>query len=143
MSKRGNGKTRTRLFRKYVVIIVALVVSALLVSAIVEIFFSFRENQTAVALVQREKASGAASSIEQFIRDVERQISWVVPGAGVAAGVSNDTRASEYNRLLRQVPEVTEISFLDSSGKECVRISRLTRNSLECGADFSQEQKFL
>ncbi len=134
---------RGRLFRKYVVIIVALVVSALLASGLLESYFSYQENQAAAGRVQREKAASAASSIEQFIQNVERQIGWVIPATGVAGATTPEQRSSDYTKLLRQVPEVTELSYLDSTGRECVRLSRLTRNVLECGADYSQEQKFI
>src|ERR687883_228520 len=62
------------LFRKYVLIFVILVSGALLTSGAVEIFFSYQENQTALLRLQREKAVGAASKIEQFIREVQGQI---------------------------------------------------------------------
>src|SRR4029077_11557942 len=70
---------RGRLFRKYVVIIVVLVSGALLTSGAIELYFSYRENQVALIGIQREKAIGAASKIEAFIRGIEHQIGWTTP----------------------------------------------------------------
>ena len=67
---------RGRLFRKYVVLIVALVSGALVVSGALEIYFSYQENKVALAQLQREKALAAANRIEQFVKDIERQIGW-------------------------------------------------------------------
>src|SRR5688572_30662466 len=47
---------RGRLFRKYVVIFVALVSGALLTSGLVESYFVYTENQAVVIRLQRERA---------------------------------------------------------------------------------------
>ena len=59
---------RGRLFWKYVIVIVVLVGGALLASGLVEIYFSYQENKAALVALQREKALGAASRIEVFIK---------------------------------------------------------------------------
>ena len=137
------GRRRGQLFRKYVVIIVALVSGALLASGLVQTYFSYQENRTALGRIQREKAATARTRIEQFIRETERQIGWTLQPPFLAAGVSPEQRSNDYNRLLRQVPAITEVSYLDATGKEQLRISRLTRNVLGSGTDFSQDPKFL
>ena len=67
---------RSRLFWKYVVVLVFLVSGALVTSGAIEIYFSYQENKTALVGVQREKAAAAASRIDQFIREIENQIGW-------------------------------------------------------------------
>ena len=57
-------KPRGHLFRKYVLLFVTLVSGALLTSGLIEIYFSYQENKTALVSVQREKALAAASKIE-------------------------------------------------------------------------------
>ena len=64
-------KHQGRLFRKYVVVFVVLVSGALLASGLVQLYFSYQENQTTVVSVQRAKAVAAASTIEQFVREAE------------------------------------------------------------------------
>jgi signal transduction histidine kinase len=136
-------KVRGRLFWKYVVLFVILVSGALVTSGLVEIYFSYQENKTALVRIQREKAEAAASKIEQFIKEIERQIGWTAqPVWGTRAG-DVDQRRFDYLRLLRQVPAITEISLLDPSGKEQLRVSRLAMDVVGSQQDFSQEPKFL
>ena len=70
------GRPRGRLFLKYVVLFVSLVSGALLASGLIEIYFSFQENKAALVGIQREKALAAAAKIEQFIKEIERQVGW-------------------------------------------------------------------
>ncbi len=136
-------KFRLNLFWKYVVLFVTLVSGALVTSALVEIYFSYQENKTALVRIQREKAEAAASKIEQFVKEIERQIGWTAqPVWGTRAG-DVDQRRFDYLRLLRQVPAITEISLLDSFGKEQLRVSRLAMDVVGSQQDFSQEPKFL
>ena len=65
---------RGGLFLKYAVPLVLLVSGALVVSALVEIYFSYQENKAALSQIQREKALAAAQRIEQFVRELEHQL---------------------------------------------------------------------
>jgi signal transduction histidine kinase/CheY-like chemotaxis protein len=143
-SKPGTGARgrQGHLFRKYVLIFVILISGALLTSGAVEIFFSYQENQTALLRLQREKAVGAASKIEQFIREVQGQIGAAIQAPPAAGPVTLDQRRNDYLRLLRQAPAVTELSHLDASGREQLRVSRLAMNVAGSGADYSQDPRF-
>ncbi len=136
-------KPRGRLFRKYVVLFVTLVSGALVTSGLVEIYFSYQENKTALGRIQREKAQGAASKIEQFIKEIERQIGWTTQAQWGARSMALDQRRFDYLRLLKQSPAVTEISQLDTAGKEQLRVSRLAMDVAGSQTDFSQEPKFV
>ncbi|MCI0372507.1 MAG: GAF domain-containing protein [candidate division NC10 bacterium] len=136
-------KPRGHLFRKYVVLFVALVSGALLASGLIEIYFSYQENKTALVRIQREKALAAASRIEQFIKEIERQVGWTTQSPWGARAAALDQRRFDSLRLLRQVPAITEISHLDPSGKEQLRVSRLAMDVVGSQVDFSQEPKFL
>ena len=63
-----------RLFRKYVVVLVALVGGVLIASGVVELYLAYQETKRAVVSVEREKAVAAAERIEQFIKEIERHI---------------------------------------------------------------------
>ena len=65
---------RGRLFRKYLLLILSLVSVALLVSGGISVYFTYRENNAALASLQHEKAIGAASRIEQYLRQVTQQL---------------------------------------------------------------------
>ncbi len=136
-------RRRGRLFRKYVALFVTLVSGALLASGLIEIYFSYQENKAALVAVQREKATGAASRIEQFVREVERQIGWTTQPVLAARGNALDQRRFDFLRLLRQVPAITEVSHLDASGREQLRVSRLAMDVVGSQADFSQAPRFL
>jgi signal transduction histidine kinase/HAMP domain-containing protein len=134
---------RGRLFRKYVVLFVALVTGALVTSGLVEIYFSYQENKTGLVRIQREKAEAAASKIEQFIKEIESQIGWTTHSSFVPRAAALDQRRFDYLRLLRQAPSITEVSHLDATGKEMLRVSRLAMDVAASGADLSAEPKFV
>ncbi len=134
---------RGRLFRKYVVLFVGLVTGALVTSGLVEIYFSYQENKTALVRIQREKAEAAASKIEQFIKEIESQIGWTTHSSFVPRAAALDQRRFDYLRLLRQAPSITEVSHLDATGKEMLRVSRLAMDVAASGADLSAEPKFV
>jgi signal transduction histidine kinase len=133
---------RGRLFWKYVIVIVVLVGGALLASGLVEIYFSYQENKAALVALQREKALGAASRIEVFIKGIEGQIGWTTQPQLVAPSAALEQRRIDYLRLLRQVPAITELSYLDASGKEQLRVSRLAMDVIGGQQDYAQDPRF-
>ncbi len=134
---------RGRLFRKYVVFFGALVSGALLASGALEIYFSYEENKAALAQLQREKALAAASRIEQFVKEIERQIGWTTHPQLVAGQAALEYRRVDYIRLLRQVPAVSEVSQIDAAGMEQLRVSRLGMDLAGSRVDFSKDPKFV
>ena len=132
-----------QLFRKYALVLVTLVGGALVMSGLVELYFSYRENEAALAAIQREKALAAASRIENFIKEVETQVGWTTQAVFTGSGGVLEQRRLDYLRLLRQAPSITEISYVDASGKEQLRVSRLAMDVIGSQADFSQDPKFL
>jgi signal transduction histidine kinase len=136
-------KRRGQLVQKYAVVFVILVGGALLTSGLVELYFSYGESSAALAQIQQEKANGAASRIELFLTDVERQIAAVaqtpiLPGAAVM-----EERKNEYVRLLRRAPAITEAGYLDANGHEQLRVSRLAMNVIGSDIDYSGDPRFL
>jgi signal transduction histidine kinase len=129
-----------RLFRKYVLWTMALVCGALLASGAISIYFSYQENKSALSLVQHEKAVAAAARIEQFIRQIEQQLSFAaLPQLGTAGG---DERRIEFLKLIRQVPAVTDIAQIDSTGREQLLASRLAMDVVGSLRDRSEEPAF-
>ena len=129
-----------RLFRKYVLWTMALVCGALLASGAISVYFSYQENKAALSLVQHEKAVAAAARIEQFIRQIESQLSFAaLPQLGAAGG---EERRIEFLKLIRQVPAVTDIAQIDSSGREQLLASRLAMDVVGSQRDRSDELAF-
>ena len=130
----------SRLFIKYVALFVAVVGVALLSNGIFEVIFYYREHKAALIRVQHEQAVAAAAKISQFIKEIENQLGWTTqlpwsPG-------SIEQRRFDALRLLRQVPAITELAQVDSSGKERLRVSRLAMDVIDSGLDLSKEAKF-
>lgn len=136
-------KAPGHLFRKYVVYFVILVTVALVTSGVTGAYFSYRENIAALVGLQREKALGSAYKIEQYLKEIEHQIGWTALPHVSPSISALDQRRLDYLKLLRQVPAITEISYLDPSGIERMRVSRLAMDVMDSGKDFSREPRFL
>ena len=132
---------RASLFRKYVVFFVALVSLALIASGGVQLYFTYQENKQALLVLQQEKADSAASRIETYIQEIERQLAWVrLPQLGTQTA---ELGRIEYLKLLRVVPAITDAAMLDALGKEQLRVSRLGMDTMASGADYSTSPQFL
>src|SRR4030095_9222228 len=121
------------LFRKYLLLILSLVTLAVLVSGAVSVYFSYQEHKAALTSLQHEKAIGAASRIEQYVRQITQQLgyaAWPQLDAGAL-----ETRRAELPKLLRQAPEITDLAHLDPTGREQVAVSRLGMDVVGSGRD--------
>ena len=134
---------RGRLFRKYFVVFLLLVGGVLLVSSAIDLYFSYQETKAALVRIEREQAVAAAAGIERFILDIERQVRWTTQTAFADPGAVQEEREIDYLRLLRNVPAIAEISHLDASGKERLRVSRLALDAIGSEDDYSRAPKFL
>lgn len=128
------------LFRKYLLLILSLVMAVLLASGAISLYFSYQENKAALASLQQVKALGAASRIEQYIQQLAEQLGFASLPMFDEADL--EARRIEFLRLLRQVPEVTDVAQLDSTGRERVAVSRLGMDSMGSGKDRSSEAAF-
>src|SRR5471030_1153065 len=133
-------KIRSRLFTKYVALFVAVVAAALLSNGIFEVFFYYREHKAALIRIQHEQAEAAAAKISQFIKEIESQLGWTTQLPWSAGSI--EQRRFDALRLLRQVPAITELAQVDSTGKERLRVSRLAMDVVDSGVDLSQDPKF-
>ncbi len=152
--------SRGRLFRKYVVVLLVLVGGVLMASSLVELYFSYRETQSAIVRVERAKAVAAAAGIEKFLKEIEQQVRDTTRTASDDPDASQvgqgrlgfrqdlgaaltEQRELDFLRVLRNVPAVNQLSHLDLAGKEQLRISRLAPDVVGSREDFSQAPKFL
>jgi signal transduction histidine kinase len=133
-------KVRSRLFIKYVALFVAVVAVALLSNGIFEVFFYYREHKASLIRIQHEQAEAAAAKIGQFIKEIESQLGWTTQLPWSAGSV--EQRRFDALRLLRQVPAITELAQVDSTGKERLRVSRLAMDVVDSGLDLSRDPKF-
>jgi signal transduction histidine kinase len=134
------GRTRSRLFIKYVALFVAVVGVALLSNGIFEVIFYYREHKAALIRIQHEQAVAAAAKISQFVKEIESQLGWTTQLPWSAGSI--EQRRFDALRLLRQVPAITELAQVDASGKERLRVSRLAMDVIDSGIDLSNDPKF-
>src|ERR1700736_2033110 len=67
---------RRQLFRKYVGLFVAVVCAALVANGLLDIWFSFQEQNRLLIRIQREQAKTTAANINQFIKEIEGHLAW-------------------------------------------------------------------
>ena len=113
---------------------------ALLSNGIFEVFFYYREHKAALIRIQHEQAEAAAAKIGQFIKEIESQLGWTTQLPWSAGSI--EQRRFDALRLLRQVPAITELAQVDSTGKERLRVSRLAMDVVDSGLDLSKDPKF-
>ncbi len=130
------------LFRKYVLVFVAVIGGMLIVRGLIELYISYRDNKAALVRLQKEKAATAAVRIEQFIREIEGQVGWAAHSSFMPQGQVAEQLRFDFLWLLRQVPSITEVSYLDATGKEQLLVSRLARDRVGSGIDYSEDPKF-
>src|SRR5271156_2903667 len=131
---------RSRLFVKYVALLVTVVVLALVANGIFEVWFSYREHKTALIDIQHQQAQAAADKIEEFITQIQSQVGWTTQLPWSDSTL--DQRRFDALRLLRQVPAITELAQIDATGHEQLKVSRLTMDVVGSGIDYSDKPEF-
>src|SRR5580700_8261180 len=136
----GASIVRSRLFVKYVVLLVAVVVLALVANGAFEVWFSYREHKSVLIDTQRLQAQAAADKIEEFITQIDSQVGWTTQLPWTDGTL--DQRRFDALRLLRQVPAITELAQIDATGHEQLKVSRLTIDVVGSGIDYSNKPEF-
>ena len=110
-----------------------------MLSSAIQLLSSYGDSREAVGRVERAYAATAAERITSFIQKNET----LVTGSSRALGsATTDQQRREFLRPLLTPAEITEVAYLDASGRETLRIPRL---ELEGGRliDFSKHPKFI
>jgi len=116
------------------------VCGTLLISGGIGLYFAYQENKEALASLQREKAAAAAARIEQYVLQIEQHLSSVALTQYGAQSL--EQRRLEFLKLLRMVPDVTDVAQIDARGREQLSVSRLKMDELEKYPDRSQTPAF-
>ena len=131
---------RRSLAAKLAIALVGLITLVLLINGGANLWLNYDDAKRAILGVQLEKAQAAAERVDGFISDVENQIGWTTRAEWRRVPV--EQQRYDLIRLLRQAPAVTEVSYLDPSGKEQLKVSRLEPDQIGSGKDFSNEERF-
>ena len=135
-------KARRSLFQKYVIAFVAVIGGMLIARGLIELYMSYQENTAALMTLQKEKAGAAVVRIDHFIREIQNHIGWASHPYLAGQEATAEQRRFDFQWLLRQVEPITEVRFLDESGKEQLLISRLAVDAVGSQKDYSAESKF-
>jgi len=134
---------RGGLLHKYVAVLILLVGGVLLLSSLVNLYFSYRQTKTALVWLEREQALAAASRIEQFVKGIEWQVRAAMEVPFNDATMAREQREIDFLRLLRDVRAISEIVQLDAAGKAQLLVSRFAPNEIGSQRDLSQDPRFM
>jgi hypothetical protein len=93
--------------------------------------------------VEADKASSAAVSINQFIQEILGDLDSVAQPTVDPRGLE---QLQSFRGLLGRQKLVSQLTYLDASGKECVRAYSFEVNQVDsrtCGSDRSTSQEFI
>src|SRR4029453_18496688 len=117
-------RRRGRLVRHYFLISLLLIAGGLITSAVLELYFRYRESQEKIARLQHEMAALAAVKIERFVQDTTTAIRAATKTREVAQSKISPEYRFELKRLLCLAPAITEAIALDINGVKQAHVSR-------------------
>jgi signal transduction histidine kinase len=132
---------RAPLAAKLAAALIGLVILVLLVNGAINTWLNYNQAKSAALEVQEEKARSAAVRVGEFLADIETQLGWT--SGAEWRRTQPDQQRYDFVRLLRQVPAITELSYLDGQGKEQLKVSRLEPDSIGSGKDYSKDPRFV
>lgn len=128
------------LFGKYVVLIGGLVSLLVIAASALGFWFLHSQNEAQLLALQHEMAKAAATRIGLFAQDIEHEIGWTMLPDSRDASLAQ--RRIDFLKLLRQVPAITEATWIDARGRERLRVSRLQMDRMDSGIDWSGSAAF-
>jgi two-component system NtrC family sensor kinase len=132
-----------RLIWKYTAVVVTLVAAAIVCVGLTELYFSYQDSKKALTRVERDKASSAATSIEQLMQKILLELDAVAQATDDRGAAGLAERNQDFHRLLEREQLVSQLSYLDGTGKEQVRTSPLEIDRIGSGIDLSRTSKFI
>jgi signal transduction histidine kinase len=132
-----------RLIWKYAAVVVTLVAVAIVAVGLTELYFSYHDSQRTLTRIEEDKASAAATSIEQQMQELLRELEAVAQPTVARGEAGLAERNQDFHRLLAREKLVSQLSYLDSTGKERVHASPLEVDRIDSGTDFSRSPSFI
>ena len=132
-----------RLIWKYTAVVVALVAAAVVSVGLTELYFSYQDSKRALTRVERDQAFSAAASIEQRMQDVVGELDALAQPTVETGKAGLIERKQAFHGLFLRDKLISELSYLDASGRERVRASPLKLDRVNSGRDFSGAEEFV
>jgi HAMP domain-containing protein len=130
-------RPRYSLFRKYFFTLFVAVVVPLILGAISEAWFGYRDQRLHLNELLQSEARSAADRIQTFIDGISDQIGWVVQFPWTEG--EDDPHKIDAERLLQQVPAIVSITLVDQTETERAFVSRLSLNRIGRGAKMTDD----
>jgi two-component system, NtrC family, sensor kinase len=140
------GRTARRRLRmgiapKLALAFIGLVSFVLVVNGAINLWLGYHEAETAAIRIQQEKAQDAARWIAHVVEDVEDQLGWTAAPQWDALPL--EERRYDFIRLLSEVPAISEVTEVDGSGKEVLKVSRIAPDLVASGANDAGKPLFV
>jgi signal transduction histidine kinase len=124
-------------------VVVTLVATAIVSVGLTELYFTYQDSKRTLSSVEQDKASSAATSIEQQLQEILRGLEAVAQPTVEHGAAGLAERRQDFQRVLDREEFVSELSYLDATGKERVRTSSLEVDRIDSGDDLSTSAKFV
>jgi adenylate cyclase len=134
-------RPRRSLFLKYFLTLFAAVAIPLMVGAISEAWFGYRDQRLHLNELLQVEARSAADRMQTFLDEIRDQIGWVVQFPWT--DVEDDKHKIDAERLLQQVPAIVSITLVDQTGTERAFVSRVGLNRIGRGVNMTGDQAVL
>ncbi|MBO4220809.1 cache domain-containing protein [Bradyrhizobium neotropicale] len=132
---------RRSLLVKYVVTLFVAAVVPLVLGAVSEAWFGYRDQRVHLSELLLAEARSAADRIQNFVDSIRDQLGFVVQLPWIDG--DDEQHRIDALRVLRQVPAVASITLVDQTGIERAFVSRLSPNRIGRGADMSADPAVL
>jgi two-component system, NtrC family, sensor kinase len=139
----ASARPHRRLIWKYTVVVVALVAAAIVSVGLTELYFSYQDSKQALAEVERNNAASATATIEQTMQGVLQELERLAQPTTASGRAGLVERNQGFHSLLLRDELVSQLSYLNPAGKECVRSSPIEVDRTRCGIDYSGSTAYL
>ncbi len=127
---------RRRLFVKYLVVLAGLVGSAVLVTSLVALYFTYRDTEAAASRHLEATASQQARALSTAGEGMALEVSESIPGS---PGGPPPTLAARRVSFSRHLGRIKEYAYVDRAGRERLRVGGSGPPVIDSGRDLSRE----
>ncbi|MDX6410439.1 MAG: hypothetical protein QOE13_3510, partial [Gaiellaceae bacterium] len=120
-----------------------LVAAAVVSVGLTELYFSYQDSKRALTRFELDKASSAATSIEQLVQNLLLELDAVAQPTAARGPAGLRQRNQDFHRLLDRDSSISRVLYVGTNGREQVRTSALETDRIGSGADLSGSPKFL
>ncbi len=125
---------------KFAVITMAVIMLLLGMAVALSLWSSYREAERAALSIQQEKAQALSAQVDGFLSGLQTQIAWTTQPDWKR--MSPEQQRADFTRMLRQFPAITELYYIDGTGLEQIKVSRLAPDSMGSRISHAAEPRF-